>query len=507
MANETMEQLRTRLGEVSDIRGAIALMGWDQRTIMPRRGEGVRANRLATLSRLAHEMFTSDETGDLLDRLEEYEKSLPFEDNDASLIRVTRRDYQKMQVIPSDLAVRLSRASSAGYQAWVEARSTADYSRLLPALEQIVELKREEIAFFREAREDIVDDYDVLLDDFEPSLTSAEVTRVFDELKAATIPLVQRVRERADQVDDTPVHGHFPIEVQRALVATIAKRLGFTDEAWRLDPTEHPFASSIGVNDIRITTRYYEDFLNPALFGTMHEFGHGLYEHGVSEELERTPLQRGASMAFHESQSRMWENLIGRGQPFWTYGLPALRDAFPEQFSSVTEDGIYRAVNKLGPSLIRVEADELTYNLHIVLRFELERDIFAGQVALADLPDAWNAKMAEYLNIDVPDDAQGVLQDVHWGSGLLGYFPTYALGNVVALQLWQRITRELPDLDAQVSAGEFAALREWLAENIHQHGRKFTPGELLERSAGTSSFDPKPLITYLTAKVDSLYGT
>ena len=506
MTNDTMEQLRTRLGEVSDIRGAIALLGWDQRTIMPQRGEAVRANRMATLSKIAHETFTSDETGELLETLKRLEKGLPFEDNDAALIRVTRRDYQKMKVIPSDLAVRMSRASSAGYQAWVEARSTSDFSKLLPALEEIVGLKREEIALFRGVKDDIADDYDVLLDDFEPALTSAEVTRVFDQLKAATIPLVQRVRERADRVDDSPVRGAFALDVQRKLVTTIAKRLGFRDDAWRLDPTQHPFASAMGVNDIRITTRYYDDFLNPALFGTMHEFGHGLYEHGVSEGLERTPLQRGASMAFHESQSRMWENLIGRGRPFWTYGLPVLREAFPEQFSDVTEDGIYRAVNMLGPSLIRVEADELTYNLHIILRFELERDIIAGNVELTDLPHAWNAKMAEYLGIEVPDDAHGVLQDVHWGSGLLGYFPTYALGNVVSLQLWERIRREIPDLDAQVSAGEFAKLREWLAENIHQHGRKFTPGELLQRAVGTSSFDPQPLIAYLTAKVDSLYG-
>lgn len=482
-------------------------MGWDQRTIMPRRGEGVRANRMATLSKIAHEMFTSDETGQLLEALEDYEKNLPFGSDDASVIRVARRDYQKMKIIPSDLTAKMSRASNAGYQAWVEARSTSNFSRLLPALEEIVALKREEIALFREAREDVADDYDVLLDDFEPALTSVEVTRVFDQLKEATIPLVQRVRERADLVDDSPVHGAFPIDIQRALVTTIAKRLGFSDEAWRLDPTPHPFASSMGINDIRITTRYYDDFLNPALFGTMHEFGHGLYEHGVSEGLEQTPLQRGASMAFHESQSRMWENLIGRGRAFWTYGLPVLRDAFPTQFSGVTEDGIYRAVNKLGPSLIRVEADELTYNLHIILRFELERDIIAGTVALADLPEAWNARMMEYLGIDVPDDAHGVLQDVHWGSGLLGYFPTYALGNVVSLQLWERITHEIPGLDAQISAGEFTALRGWLTENIHQHGRKFTPGELLERTVGTSSFDAKPLITYLTAKVDSLYGT
>lgn len=506
-ANAQLEALRTRLEEVSDVYGAMSLLGWDQRTIMPRRGEGVRSNRLATLSRIAHEMFTTDEIGKLLDDLAGHERSLTFDSDDAALIRVTRRDYEKARIIPSDLEARSSRASSAGYQAWVEARRTSDFAKLRPALEEIIALRREEIDLVRAARPEITDDYDVLLDDYEPGLTAVEVSRVFDRLKEATIPLVQRVRERHDQVDDAPVHGQFPIDQQRALVTAIATRLGFSEDDWRLDPTQHPFASSMGVNDIRITTRYYEDFLNPSLFGTMHEFGHGLYEHGVSEDLERTPLQRGASMAFHESQSRMWENLIGRGRPFWTWALPELRNAFPEQFAGVGEDDMYRAVNKLGPSLIRVEADELTYNLHIILRFELERDIFAGRVELDDLPAAWNAKMREYFGIDVPDDARGVLQDVHWGSGSFGYFPTYALGNVVALQFWQRIVRELPDLDASTEAGEFGELRDWLATNIHRHGRKFTRGELLERTVGTPSFDPEPLITYLTAKVDSLYGT
>lgn len=501
-----LQKLKDRLGEVSDINGALALLGWDQRTIMPHRGAEVRANRMATLGKLSHELFTAEETGSLLENLAEYERGLLFDSDDASLIRVTRRDYEKEKIVPTELGVELSLAASAGYQAWVEARETSDYSKLQPSLERIVELKHREIALFREALPEVEDDYDILLDDFEPGLKSTEVTRVFDLLKEASVPLVQRIRDNPEGVDDSLVHGDFPIETQRALVTRIAERLGFTDESWRLDPTHHPFASSMGTQDIRITTRYYQNFLNPALFGTMHEFGHGLYEHGVSQDLERTPLRSGASMAFHESQSRMWENLIGRGRPFWNYGLPQLKQAFPEHFGNADEDAIYRAVNKFGPSLIRVEADELTYNLHIIIRYELERDIFSGAVPLADLPDAWNARMDEYLGIDVPDDAQGVLQDVHWGSGLFGYFPTYALGNVVSLQLWERITRALPDLDRDVANGEFAPLRDWLGENIHKHGRKFTPNELLERVVGVEHFDPQPLISYLTDKVERLYG-
>jgi len=501
-----LQKLKDRLGENNDIRGAQSLLGWDQRTIMPQKGAAVRASRLATLGKVGHDMFVADETRQLLDSLAPLEQELPFDSDDASLIRVTRRDYEKARIIPTELTVEFSLAASAGYEAWVEARAASDYGRLLPALERIVELHRRAIALRRAALDDVEDDYDILLDDYEPGLKASEVSRVFDLLKEATVPLVERIRQNPDAVDDSLVHGDFPVETQRSLVTTLAKRLGYTDDAWRLDSTQHPFASSMGTQDIRITTRYYPDFLSPALFGTMHEFGHGLYEHGISQDLERTPLCSGASMAFHESQSRMWENLIGRGRPFWNYGLPELKRAFPDHFAGADENAIYRAVNKFGPSLIRVEADELTYNLHIIIRYELERDIFSGAVALPDLPMAWNAKVKDYLGIEVPDDAHGVLQDVHWGSGSFGYFPTYALGNVVAAQLWERITRDLADLDRDVANGEFGQLRGWLEENIHRHGRKFSPNELLQRVVGVDRFDPQPLIRYLTTKVEDLYG-
>lgn len=507
MTPTTFVALREHLATASDLAGAMAVLGWDQRTMMPSRGAEVRAARLATLSRLLHEHVTSHDLGPLLRDLEAYEASLPFDCDEASIIRVARRDYLKACMVPTDLKVALTRATNAGYQAWVQARADADFSVLQPHLEAIVSLHRQIIARVREQDDRFAEDYDVLLDDYEPGLTSAEVTRVFDDLKAATIPLVERVRQRADRVRDDLMHGAFPIEAQRALVLEIARQLGFDEDAWRLDVTQHPFASAAAIDDIRITTRYFEDFLNPALFGTMHEFGHGLYEHGVNSDLERTPLQRGASMSFHESQSRMWENLIGRGRPFWTWALPVLQRHFPANFAEASEVDIYRAVNRLGPSFIRVEADELTYNLHIIIRFEIERDLFSGRLEVEDLPATWNARMEDYLGIDVPDVSQGVLQDVHWGSGLFGYFPTYALGNVVSLQLWERIQREIPDLDEQTSRGEFSALRAWLARQIHQHGRKFTPTELLERTVGKPAFDAAPLIRYLTAKVEELYGS
>ena len=506
MATDTYAQLRERLGIVNDLNRTIGLLGWDQRTIMPKKGAAERAQRMATLEKVVHEMAIADEVGEWFAALEEYEQGLPFDSDDASIIRVARRDYQQERLIPTELTVALMNAGNEGYMAWVEARAASDFSKLQPHLEKLVDLNRQVIALVREADSSFDEDYDVLLNDYEPRLRASEVTHVFDVLKEATIPLVAVVRERADQIDDSLVHGDFDVETQKRLVTTIAKQLGFSDDAWRLDVTQHPFASSPGIDDIRITTRYFDDFLNPALFGTMHEFGHGLYEHGVSKDLGRTALARGASMAFHESQSRMWENLIGRGRPFWDWALPVLREYFPGQFATATEDDIYRAVNKLGPSLIRVEADELTYNLHIILRFEMERDLFSGTLQVADLPEVWNAKVKEYLGIDVPNDAVGVLQDVHWGSGLMGYFPTYALGNVVSLQLWERIRREIPDLDEQTARGEFETLRTWLATNIHRHGRKFTPNELLERVVGVREFDPQPLVRYLTAKVEELYG-
>jgi len=506
MTNETYGTLVHRLQQINDVNGALALLGWDQQTKMPPAGAAARAERMATLAGIAHEMQTSDELGALIDALGNYETSLSPESDEACLIRIARRQYEKARLIPTTLATEMSRAEALGYAAWTEAKESGDFTAFLPALTTIVDLTRQYIALVKAAHPEVADDYDILLDNFEPMLTAAEVDAVFDKLKAATIPLVGIVTERADLVRDDLVHQPFPVATQRVFIDELATVLGVDPASWRIDDTVHPFANPIALEDIRITNHYYDETISPVLFGTMHEFGHGLYERQVAPSLARTPLQRGASMAWHESQSRTWENLIGRGRPFWDWGTPRLAASFPDQLGDATPDSLFRAVNKLGPSLIRIESDELTYNLHIILRYELERDIFAGRVELADLPEAWNAKIEQYLGIPVPNDSVGVLQDVHWGSGLFGYFPTYALGNVVALQVWQRLTQDLPDLDAQVAAGEFGPLREWLRENIHRHGSKFTPKELLQRVVGVDAFDPAPLIAYLQDKVHTLYG-
>ncbi len=386
-------------------------------------------------------------------------------------------------------------------QTWIEARKQSNFALFLPLLEKNIELKHRYIECFAPYDQA----YDVLLDDFEPGMKTAEVQAIFDDLKKDLIPLIAAVTERADKVSDACLHGDYPVDQQRAFIMTILERFGFKSDSWRLDPTVHPFASNSAPNDIRITTRFYPDFINPALFGSMHECGHGLYENGVGPGLYRTPLARGVSLALHESQSRMWENLVGRSRPFWRFFYPNLQKTFPARLQNVEMETFYRAINRMHPSLIRVEADEATYNLHIILRFELEQEIFAGAIFLRDLPDAWNARMKSYLGVDVPGDALGVLQDIHWSSGQFGYFPTYSLGNIISCQIWEKALKDMPDLYDQFERGEFLILREWLRENLHKHGRKFTPKETLEKVVG-GTIQVAPYMRYLTAKASDIYG-
>jgi carboxypeptidase Taq len=499
---KTYEELKTRLASIHDLRMARSILGWDQHTKMPPAGGEVRAEQLGTLDRLSHELFIDDEIGSLLEDLRDYEESLGPDSDEASLIRITRRDYEKAKRVPSELRAEMTRAGAIALPAWIEAREKSDFSIFLPYLKRNVELQHEYIACF----EGMFDSaYDALLDDFDEGMTADVVRTVFDELKRELIPLIAQIGEQADRVDDSSLHGDFPIEKQRAFAVEVLERFGFDYESWRLDPTVHPFAMSAGTKDIRLTTRYDETDLSVSLFATIHEFGHGFYEANVDPSMERTSLSSVTSMSLHESQSRMWENLVGRGLPMWRFFYPRLQAAFPDQFGSVELDEYYGAINKVQPSLIRVEADEATYNLHIILRFELEQDILSGELLLEDLPEAWSARMAEYLGIDVPDDAQGVLQDVHWSGGAIGYFPTYALGNVISVQLWDRVRAELPDLDAQFERGEFGELAGWLRENLHRHGRKYTSKEMLDRIVG-GPMDPGPYLRYLKEKLGEIYG-
>jgi carboxypeptidase Taq len=482
--------LQAKLGEIVDLVKTSALLAWDQQTQMPPLGSEARAQQLGTVGRLAHEAFVSDEVGALLEELRPYGESLDHDSFEASLIRVVQRDYDKSVRVPPELSAETTRAGSRAFGVWVEARTRSDYELFRPALEEMVELKHRYVDCFPPAE----DPYDTLLDDYEPGMKAAEVRTIFDRLKEELIPLIEATRSSATP----PVPGHFPAATQRQLSLEVLQRFGFEHTAWRIDTAPHPFATSLSTSDIRITTREPEDSLD-GLFAMMHECGHGLYERGADPALERTPLARGASLGLHESQSRLWENLVGRSRPFWSWFYPRVQETFPDQLGDVDEETWFRSINDVRPGLIRIEADEASYNLHIILRFELEQQIMGG-LDLRDLPQVWNEAMASYLGVDVPDDAHGVLQDVHWSRGGFGYFPTYSLGNVMSVQIWERLREDVGDVDEQIGQGEFAAIREWLRENLHRHGRKFLPAETLERAVG-ATIDPEPYLRYLQGKL------
>jgi carboxypeptidase Taq len=495
------DELKLRLAEVQDLGTVAMLLAWDQRTMMPRGGAPARAEQLATVTRLAHERFISEEIGRLAEELAPWaEEFVDYDSVEASLLRVVRRDWAKASRVPPELQAEMSRAAALAQPEWEQARAASDFARFLPHLERSLELRRQYIECFDPAEED----YDILLDDYEPGMKTAEVRAVFRELRDGLVPLIAEIGKKPDAVDDSFLRAEFPIEAQKQVERAILDAFGFTSDEWRLDETVHPFASRGGPNDIRLTTRHHPDSLS-SLFASMHEFGHGLYEHSVDPALYRTPLQRGASLGVHESQSRMWENFVGRSRPFWRRFYPVVREAFPGTMNGVDAEGFYRAVSKVEPSLIRIEADEATYNLHIIIRFELEQELVTGRLAAADLPEAWDAKMAEYLGVEVPDVADGCLQDTHWATGAFGYFPTYALGNVISAQLWERIRDDIPELEELVERGDFAPLRDWLREHVHRHGRKFMPGELVERVVG-GPIDPQPLLRHLRAKFGEMYA-
>jgi carboxypeptidase Taq len=490
-----LEQLRNRLGQLWDLAKLGGLASWDQQTMMPPQGGGVRARQLATASKIVHDLLVSDELGSLLEELRPYEESLDYDSDEASLIRVARRDRDKELRVPAALREAQARSAAEGYPVWVEARRTSNFELFRPYLERNLELRREYAGCF-----EVDEPYDALLDDFERGMKTAEVRTVFERLKEGLVPLIAEASEQ--EIDDSFLRGHFPIAAQKELEQAVLARFGFREGSWRIDPTEHPFASSLGTSDIRMTTRYPEDELS-GVFAAMHEGGHGLYEHNVDPALERTPLCRGASLALHESQSRMFENLVGRSLAFWRWGYPHVQRLFPAQLGAVELEDFHRAINRVQPSLIRIEADEATYSLHIILRFELEQELLAGSIDLHELPAVWNERMAEYLGVGVPDDEHGVLQDVHWSRGTIGYFPTYALGNVISVQIWEKVLDDVPDLEEHLERGDLAPLCDWLRDRLWRHGRKYVPAEMLERVVG-GGLDPEPYLRYLNAKLGAL---
>jgi carboxypeptidase Taq len=489
---DALEDLKERLAEVQDLSKVVRLLSWDQQTMMPPAGTAHRAEQLSTVFRIAHEKFTDPVVGRLLDELQPLADSLEPDSDDAALIRLTRRDYEKSVKVPAELRAATARAAAEARPVWVKAKAESDFASFLPALERIVELKLEYVDYVADGA---AERYDVLLDDYEPQTTTAEVRTLFGELKPPLVELIAELRTR--DVDDSFLHGDFPPERQVALAHEVTGLFGHRPDSWRIDPTEHPFASGPGRDDVRITTNYHPDSLE-SLFSTMHEYGHGLYSHQQPKHLERLPTGGPCSLGMHESQSRLWENLVGRSLPFWRHFYPRVQATYPELLADVDLDRFYAGVHKVKPDLIRIQADEVTYGMHVMLRFELEQDIVDGRVELRELPQRWNEKMWDYLGVEVPDDAHGVLQDVHWSGGSIGYFSTYLIGTVASVQIWQAAGRDLPELSEQVGRGEFAPLREWLGEHVHELGRKYSPQETLRRATG-SPIAAQPYLDYLRA--------
>ena len=496
-----IDELRDRLGDIHDLGRAAALLGWDERTMMPAAGAEARAETQATLAKVRHEMFIDDEIGRLIDQVRSGPQgdAPPGESIDADLARVVARDWEKARRVPSELRAEMARASSIAENAWVEAKARSDYAMLLPNLRENVELTKR-FAECYEGFPGFTHPYDPLLDEYEPEMATEEVMGVLAELREGLVPLVREATENGSGAFEDPFRGHFPEEAQSALLRELISDLPFPEGSWRIDPTPHPFAISIGRGDVRLTTRYDEDNLAMSLFSALHEAGHGLYEAGVDPELRRTPLSKPRSLGLHESQSRLWENWVARSRPFLERALPRLRERFPGSFDDLDAGQLERAANHIERSLIRIEADEVTYNLHILIRFELELEIFEGRLELEELPEAWNERYRDYLGLDVPDDAHGVLQDVHWPAGAFGYFPTYSLGNVIAGQLWEAATSDLGDLDARIAEGDLASLGEWLREHVHRYGRRLSPSEILDR-AGCGELSVQPLLEHLRGRV------
>lgn len=495
------EELKTRLMEINDINSANAILGWDQSTYMPPGGAPARGRQAATLGRISHEKFTDAAIGRLLDDLAPWAEGLDYDSNEASLVRVTRRNYDQAVKVPAELLGNLLQHTAVTYQKWTEARPNNDFAAVQDDLAKTIDLARQ-IA-------DCFPGYDHIADpliDFSDQGMKAEAIRtLFGELREQLVPIVKAITEQP-VADDSCLRQHYDEDKQLAFGMDIAKKYGFDTQRGRQDKTHHPFMTKFSIGDVRITTRVDENNLNEALFSTLHETGHALYEMGLNPALEGSPLANGTSSGVHESQSRLWENLVGRSRGFWKHYYPELQKVFPTQLNDVSMDTFYRAINKVERSLIRTDADEVTYNLHVMIRFDLELALLEGQLNVKDLPDAWHARYESDLGLRAPSDVNGVLQDVHWYGGLVGgAFQGYTLGNIMSAAFFDKAIEAHPDIPAQIEQGEFDTLHTWLKENIYQHGAKFTADELVERVTG-QSLTIDPYIRYLKNKFGELYS-
>ena len=498
--NPKFNELLSRIHEISDLRSANAVLYWDQETNMPLGGARGRANQLATISRLSHEKFIDPAMGKLLEELAPECEQMDYDSFEASLVRVLQDDYNRQLKVPTELVTEMTRTGAEARLIWRKARAESQFAQFAPIFEKLLSLTHRYAECF--APFDHI--YDPLLDRSEKGLTTKTLLSLFSTLKQEIVPLIKAISDKQDAVDDGVLHQHYDAQKQWDFGLEVVAALGYDMACGRQDRSTHPFTIGLAPGDVRITTRINPNFLSEGLFATIHENGHGLYMQGHDEVLARTPLYGGVSGAFHESQSRMWENLVGRSREFWDHWFPRLQGYFPEQLGSCDVATFYRAINKVIPSLIRVEADEVTYNLHIMLRCELEIEMLEGKLAVKDLPEAWNARFEDYLGLVPPNNREGCLQDIHWSGGL-GGFAVYLLGNLYAAQMFETALEEMPDLKHQFAQGQYADLLGWYRKKLHGHGRKFTPGEMIMRITG------KPLtveawVRHVQQKFGQIYG-
>lgn len=497
---QQLKELKALLTEVYDLEHANALLHWDQSTYMPKGGATARGRQMATLGKLAHEKMTDPKIGRLLDDLVPYGESLPDDSDEAGLIRAAHRKYEKATQVPADFMAEFTTHTAETFHVWTEARPADDFSKVQPYLEKTLELSRRMADYFP-GYEHIADP---LISFSDEGMKASTLKKLFADLRAELVPLVKRVTD-LEPVDDSCLKQTYAEEKQRLFGEQVIQRLGYDFSRGRQDKTHHPFMTKFSLGDVRITTRFKENDLGEALFSTIHESGHAMYEQGIRMEYEGTPLASGTSSGVHESQSRLWENIVGRSRGFWEYFYPELQRTFPDQLGGVSLDTFHRAVNKVQPSLIRTDADELTYNLHVMIRFDLELALLEGKLEVKDLPEAWRERYRQDLGIAPADDKDGVLQDVHWYADTIGgVFQGYTIGNILSAQFYETALKAHPEIPDQIRQGEFGTLRGWLTEHIYRHGAKFTADELTERATG-SQLSIDPYIRYLKGKFGELY--
>ncbi len=494
-----LEQLKARMMEISDLGHAASVMSWDQMTYMPPGGAEARGRQQALLGKLAHQKLVDPALGRLLATLKPLEKKLAYDSDEASLIRVSRRNYETATRVPTDWAARFYRHQADSYEAWVKARPKNDLKAVLPYLEKTCQYSHEYSEFFPGYDHPL----DPLIDNFDYGLRARKVKGIFKELRSELVPLVKKIA-KAEQVDDTVLEDDFPDDAQLEFGRAVAADIGYDFQRGRIDKTPHPFTTSFSIGDVRITTRFNRRVLAEALFSTIHESGHAMYEQGSDPKLEATPLAGGAGMSVHESQSRLWENVVGRSLPFWKFYYPKLVKAFPH-YKKVKLADFYRAINKVQPSLIRTEADEVTYNLHIMVRFGIEAGLLEDKIKVNELPQVWNEGYERDLGVAPKNLSVGVMQDVHWYTGLVGYFECYALGNLLSSQIYGAALKNRPQIASEIGQGKFKTLRTWLTESLYRHGNKFTTMELLKRN-GLGDMEVEPFMKYLRTKYGDIYG-